>query len=112
MACDTMLVAGQTLAQRKEQVRKAADVIDKLIAARKAGVRVGPQGAVTFTGIPDTDRAGMTDACIYRMLTRKGSAATKMAIQRAEQLAGRSVDRKVVGHGVHSHDGGQTWSRH
>jgi hypothetical protein len=112
MACDTMLKPRQTLAERKTEVRKRIAVIDRLVAARKVQVRVGPQGAVTFVGISDTDRDGITDACVYRMLSRSGSAATKMAIQRAEQIAGRAVDRKVVAHGVHSHDGGQTWSRH
>jgi hypothetical protein len=107
-----MLSMGQTLTQRKDQVRKAAATIDKLIAQRKAGVKVGPQGAVTFTGIPDADRSGMTDACVYRMLTRSGSAAAKMAIMRAEQLAGRSVNRAALTAGVHSHDGGNTWSAH
>jgi hypothetical protein len=36
----------------------------------------------------------------------------RLAIQRAEQLAGRSVDRAVIGHGTHSHDGGRTWHEH
>jgi hypothetical protein len=112
MACETMLAPRQTLAQRKEQVRKAAAIIDRLIAQRKAGVKVGPQGAVTFTGISDSDRADMTDACIYRTLSRSGSAATKIAIQRAEQLAGRTVNRAALAAGVHSHDGGNTWSAH
>lgn len=112
MACDTMLGRNQTLAQRKDQVRKAAAIIDKLIAQRKAGVKVGPQGAVTFTGISDSDRAGMTDACVYRMLSRTGSAATKLAILKAEQVAGHTVNRAALVAGVHSHDGGNTWSAH
>lgn len=112
MSCDTMLQPNQTLAQRKEQVRTAAQIIDQLIAARRVGVKVGPQGAVTFTGISDTDRAGMTDACVYRMLSRSGSAATKMALLRAEQLAGRAVSKTALHAGVHSHDGGSSWSRH
>jgi hypothetical protein len=112
MACDTILAPRQTLAQRKEQVRKAASIIDKLIAQRKVGIKVGPQGGVRFTGISDSDRSGMTDACVYRMLSRSGSAATKMAIARAEQLAGRSVSRGALAAGVHSHDDGSTWSTH
>src|SRR5437016_1196361 len=112
MVCDTILRNNQTLAQRKDEVRKAAAIIDKLLAQRKARVIVGAQGAVTFTGISDQDRNGMTDACVYRMLQRSGSAAAKMAIMRAEQLAGRAVDRKVIATGVHSHDGGQSWSTH
>lgn len=33
-------------------------------------------------------------------------------IARAEQIAGRSVDRQVLAAGVHSHDGGKTWVGH
>lgn len=91
------------------EVRKAVARIDSLISSRKVSVKVGPQGAVTFTGISDDDRDGVTDACVYRMLATSGSAATRMAIARAEQIAGRAVDRKVVAHGTHSHDGGVTW---
>jgi hypothetical protein len=109
MPCDTMRLPNQSMTQRKEEVRKTVAAVDKLIAARRVQVKVGPQGAVVFVGIPDSDRNRMTDACIYRTLTRTGSAAARMAIQRAEQLAGRSVDRKVVAQGVHSHDNGQTW---
>lgn len=109
MPCDTSFLVGQTLTQRKEEVRKKVTVIDKLLSAKKIQVKVGPQGAITFVGIPDADRARMTDGCIYRMLTRSGSAMAKMAIARAEQLAGRSVDRKTIAQGTHSHDGGATW---
>ncbi len=112
MVCDMTLAQGQTMAQRKEQLRKAVSTVDTLLANRRAQVKVGAQGAITFIGIPDDDRAGMTDACIYRIITRTGSTAAKLAIQRAEQLAGRTVDRRVVTQGVHSHDGGQSWSRH
>lgn len=109
MPCDGSLSWGQTITQRKEEVRKAAAVIDRLVRAGQAQVKVGPQGAVTFTGISAADRARMTDGCIFRMLSRSGSAATKMAIARAEQLAGRSIDKKVVAQGLHSHDGGASW---
>jgi hypothetical protein len=104
-----MRLPNQTMAERVTEVRKSVTVIDKLIAARRVAVKVGPQGAVTFVGIPDNDRARMTDACIYRMITRTGSAAAKMALARAEQLAGRSVNKSVVAQGIHSHDGGNSW---
>jgi hypothetical protein len=107
-----MRLPNQTPAQRIAEVRQAVAKIDKMLASRKIKAKVGPQGAITFDGIPDADRARMTDACIYRLVSAKGSAATKMALARAEQLAGRSVDRKVIAAGVHSHDGGQTWSTH
>lgn len=109
MPCDTVVKQGQTLSQRVTEVKKRVTAVDKLIAARKVQVKVGPQGAVTFTGISASDRDGMTDACIYRTLSRTGSAATKMAMARAEQLAGRTIDRSVVAAGTHSHDGGATW---
>lgn len=109
MPCNTQRLPQQTPAQRMTEVRTAVQQIDAMIAARKVGVTVGPQGAVTFTGISEPDRARMTDACVYRMLTRSGSAATRMAIARAEQLAGRTVNRATVAAGVHSHDGGNTW---
>jgi hypothetical protein len=38
-----------------------------------------------------------------------GSALAKQAIARAEQLAGRTVDRAALTAGHHSHDGGKTW---
>jgi hypothetical protein len=109
MPCDTMLKPNQTVAQRIREVRTVAEQIDKLLAARRIKPKVGPQGAITFTGLSDSERDGVTDACIYRMIMRTGSAAAKMAITRAEQLAGRQVDRRVVGQGVHSHDGGASW---
>lgn len=109
MPCDTVRKQGQTLSQRVTEVKKRVTAIDKLLVARKVQVKVGPQGAVTFTGISESDRDGMTDACIYRTLTRTGSAMAKMAISRAEQLAGRTIDRSVVAAGTHSHDGGHSW---
>jgi hypothetical protein len=109
MPCDTIRKENQTFVQRVEEVKKRVTAVDRMIAARKVTVKVGPQGAITFIGISDEDRDGMTDACIYRTLRIKGTAATKMAILRAEQIAGVQVDRKVVAAGTHSHDGGRTW---
>jgi hypothetical protein len=61
---------------------------------------------VTFTGIADEERDGVTDACIYRRIMATGSALPRHMIAKAEQVAGR---RQVVGQGVHSHDGGASW---
>ena len=109
MPCNTRLKPRQTLDQRAVEVRAAAQRIDKLLAARQVTVKVGAQGAVTFIGLSDSDRDGLTDACIYRRIMASGSAAARQAITRAEQMAGRGVDRAVVARGVHSHDGGTTW---
>ena len=112
MACEYMRQANQTAAERVTEVRKALTVVDKLLAARKAQVKVGPQGAVTITGLTAQDRRGLSDACITRLLGKTGSSAAKLAFARAEQIAGRKIDPKVLHAGVHSHDGGKTWATH
>jgi sugar (pentulose or hexulose) kinase len=109
MPCDTMRLPEQTMTQRMEEVRTAAQKIDAMLASRKIGVKVGPQGAVAFTGLSDADRRRMTDACIYRRIMQSGSAASKMAIARAEQMAGVRINKSTVAAGVHSHDGGASW---
>jgi predicted RNA-binding protein YlxR (DUF448 family) len=112
MACETMRSsAAQTLPQRTEEVRKVVAAIEERLKARLVRVRVGKQGAVAFDGVSEQERRGITDACIYRRLMVSGSALARAQIARAEQLAGRTVDRKVIGQGVHSHDGGRTWGR-
>jgi len=109
MPCFSKLKAGQSVSERAEEVREATKRIDALIAARTVRVIVGPQGAVAFDGLTREQRDGLTDTCIYRQLARTGSHATQAAIAAAERTAGRQVDRKVVAHGTHSHDGGRTW---
>lgn len=110
MPCDTVRSnPRQTVAQRMAEIRSASARIAALLAAKKIQVKVGKQGAVTFIGIPDDDRVGMTDACIYRRIMASGTHAARQEIAKAERLAGRTVDRKVVAAGIHSHDGGQSW---
>lgn len=113
MPCDTIRTSPeQTLAQRMKEVRAAGAKIDGLLAAGKAKAVIDKRtGAITFIGIPDSARAGITDACVYRTIMRSGSHAAKQAIMKAERLAGRVVDKKVVASGLHSHDGGATWGR-
>lgn len=109
MPCDTKTRPGQTLAQRKESVRATVERLARGLASGKVGVKVGPQGAVAFTGLSMEERDGVTDACAYRRIMSTGSTMAKLAIARAEQLAGRAVDKKVITAGTHSHDGGHTW---
>lgn len=110
MPCDTVRsTPQQTLAERMAEVRSASARIAALVAAQKVQVKIGPQGAVTFIGISDKDRVGMTDACVYRRIMASGSHAARQAVVKAEQLAGRTVDRRMVAQGVHSHDGGASW---
>lgn len=110
MACELMLYDGQTLAQRAKEVREAKEKVKKLLALRKIGVVIGRQGAITFTGIPDGDRRGMTDACIYQAV--KATPAFRAALLRAEASAGRKLDERQIVAGVHSHDNGATWGSH
>jgi hypothetical protein len=112
MVCDTRLKPKQTLQQRAEEVRRAVSRLSAALASGRVRAKVGPQGAITFVGWSDAERDGITDACAYRRLMVSGSALAKAAIARAEQLAGRSVDRRVIAQGAHSHDDGRTWHDH
>lgn len=69
---------------------------------------LSPQGAIAFRGWASD---GLSDVCAYRRLLLKGSSALRVAIQRAEAQAGRKLNPQVIGSGLHSHDGGQSWSR-
>lgn len=110
MPCDTRLKAGETIQQRAATVRRRTLELSEAIVAGRVRVKVGPQGAVAFEGW--TERDGITDACAYRRLMSAGSALARAKIAQAEQLAGRSINRQVVGQGVHSHDGGLSWHDH
>jgi hypothetical protein len=109
MPCDTIREENQTISQRASEVRKAVDTIAKGVATGRIKVKVGPQGAIVFDGIRPDERNGVTDACAYRRLLASGAASALAKIAEAERLAGRQVDRRIVGQGVHSHDGGATW---
>lgn len=110
MPCDRITKPRQTVAQRMAEVRKATARIDALLAAQRVQVKVGKKGGVVFIGIPDDVRDGLTDNCVYRRVMSGGSHAARQAIVKAERLAGHTVDKKVVAAGLHSHDGGATWS--
>ncbi len=82
------------------------------LATGRIKAKVGPQGGIAFTGLSEAERDGVTDNCAYRRILATGTATAKAAIARAEQLAGRSVNRQAVALGAHSHDGGTTWHDH
>jgi hypothetical protein len=112
MPCDTVLKPRQTIQQRAEEVRRATANLDRRLAARQVKPVIGPTGGITFVGWPEAERDGITDACAYRRLMVSGSASAKMAITRAEQISGRTVDKTALARGVHSHDNGKTWVTH
>lgn len=112
MPCDTRLKPKQTIQQRAAEVRAVVDNMNRLLISGRVKAMVGPQGAIAFQGLSEAERDGVTDNCAYRRLMSSGSALAKLAIERAELLAGRKIDKMVVGHGAHSHDGGATWHDH
>jgi hypothetical protein len=112
MPCDTRLREGQTISQRKVEVREAIARLNSLLVSGRVKALVGPQGAVAFPEWLESDRARVTDACALRFIMSSGSALAKQAIARAEALAGRSIDKKAMAQGVHGHSdghGGITW---
>lgn len=110
MPCDTRARQGQTLDQRKVEVREAISQLARLLASGQAKAIVSrATGSVAFRGWDAGEEARVTDACAFRMIMSGGSAQAKMAIARAEQLAGRTVDREALKAGIHSHDGGRTF---
>ena len=109
MACHLLTLPGQSISERAEEIKRKAAAIDAMVARGAIKVKVGPQGAIVFTGLSEQDRGRISDACIYRRLMATGSALARAKIAQAEQIAGRSVNKQVVGQGVHSHDGGNTW---
>lgn len=107
MACDRKLKPRQTISERAAEVRRSVAALDSLLAVGKAKAVIDKMtGAVAFAGFEGLVRDGVDDACAYRRLMASGSSLAKAAIARAEQLAGRTVDRQVIGSGMHSHDGG------
>lgn len=113
MSCDTRPMKNQTLSERKTQVKEIIAFTDELIRKGKIKIVVDKKsGAIAFTGMTDSERANVSDACTYRIIMATGSVLAKQAIARAEQLAGRGVSRQALTQGHHSHDGGATWSTH
>lgn len=112
MACETYRrTPQQTPQERIDEVVKAVGGLDKALAMGSIKAIVGSQGAIAFVGWTN-GRADVTDACAYRRIMTSGSALAKQAIMKAEQLAGRAVSKDAIAQGIHSHDGGKTWTKH
>lgn len=110
MPCETSRKPGQSFTERKEEVRTAVAELNRLLASGQAKAIIsGATGSIAFRGWTAGETARVTDSCGYRLILSTGSALAKQAIARAEQLAGRTVDRQALAQGHHSHDGGVTW---
>ena len=106
LPCDTRLKKGQTISARKEEIKLSVDKLAAALAAGEVKPVVGAKGGIAFPGWAEGQANGVTDSCAYRRLLSSGSALAKMAIERAETLAGRRVDRQAVAQGLHSHEQG------
>lgn len=112
MACESMRKPKQTVQERIAEIMKAIALLDAKLKKRQVKPVVDKAtGAITFAGW-EADRDGITDACAYRRIMATGSALARAEIIRAEQMAGRGVNRQALAAGIHSHDGGSTWGRH
>lgn len=111
MPCDSYIKLGETPEIRKKKVATALEKLEAALSAGSVKVKVGANGALTFTGWSGKDRDGISDLCAYRKLAAKGSPSLRSAIARAEVTAGRKIDERVIASGVHSHDGGKTWGK-
>ena len=105
MPCDTRLKAGQTISERKVEIKASVDKLAAALAAGKVKPVIGAKGGIAFPGWAEGQANGVTDNCAFRRLMSSGSALAKMAIERAEMMAGRKVDRQAVAQGLHTHDG-------
>lgn len=112
MACDTQLKPRQTIQERAKEVREATVRLAEALAAGRVKPVIGKDGAVAFTGWEDASRDGVTDACAYRRIMATGTQLAKLALQKAEMLAGRKINPQTVAQGLHSHDGGASWHKH
>ena len=110
MSCDTITLKGQTLTERKDEVRRALARLETLLASRTVTPKVGPQGVIAFQGWTEADRGRVSDGCAYRLIMSGGGSLAKAAIARAEAMAGRPVNKQMVAQGYHYH--GDTLHRH
>ncbi len=110
MACETMRKPNQTIQERASEIETALRKLKAALLSGKVQVKIAANGAITFANWGE--RADMTDACTYRLLTYQNSPELRAAIARAEAMSGRKVNPRAIAAGHHSHDGGKTWDKH
>ena len=109
MPCTLRIPAGLTPKQWAKRWEGAVNALEQDLSDNRAIVKIGPDGAIAFSGW--TSRDGVSDVCAYRWLAGKRSFALQKAVMRAEALAGKKVNERAIAAGSHSHDGGATWSK-
>lgn len=96
--------------QQRSAQRGALARLETALGAGTVKVVIGRAGGVTFAGWRDDQREGVSDLCAYRALSN--SPAMRRAVLRAEAMGGNRMDPRAIASGLHSHDGGSTWTRH
>jgi hypothetical protein len=110
MPCYTKTLKNQSLQSRQKEIEAALKRLESYLQTGTVTAQIGPQGAIVFKGWGDRD--GVTDVCAYRSLSLSNSWALKQAVARAEVMSGKKVNAQAIASGLHSHDGGHTWSAH
>lgn len=105
MPCMTAPALTET--QRTQQ-RRAIDRLRAAVGAGTVQVIIGKTGAIAFRNW--TDSAGISDLCAYRQIAN--SPEVRRAVARAQVTSGNRVNPQAIAAGIHSHDGGKTWSQH
>lgn len=105
MPCDSQPITPEW----ERQTRAALDRLNDALERQAVTVTIGAEGSIAFVGRTDAERGGLADLCAYRRLMVENSWPLRLAVQRAEALAGRAVNPAAIAAGVHSHDGGRTF---
>ena len=108
MVCDTKTDRDQSPEERMKEVGAALKKLGDMLKQGSVTVAIDRMtGALALRGWNDNDRAGLSDACTYRLMAQTWEM--RQAVARAEALAGRKVSQVAIASGRHSHDGGATW---
>ena len=106
MPCTTINLTDQVKHAQSEALAR----LKRQLAAGTAQVVIGATGGIAFKNWTG-ERGMLFDLCAYRKLLASNSPELRRAIARAECTSGRKVNQATIATGVHSHDGGVTWSK-
>jgi hypothetical protein len=96
--------------QQRQSQRDALKRLQDALGAGVVQIVVGRGGSIALKGWRDEDRSGVSDLCAYRALSN--TPEMRRALLKAEAMSGNRMDPRAMASGLHSHDGGASWSRH
>lgn len=96
--CRRPMTAEEILEAEAARTAAVTETVSKALVAGTVRLQVSARGGIEFSGLGAGLRDGLSDEVIYRNILVNGSASAKAAIARAEQMSGRRVDPKIVGH--------------